>query len=58
MRNAASRPVPGVQGRKVEQAQVIAVGLVARDALVVIDAVTAAVKDELAAEHFDRARVV
>ena len=30
----------------------------AADALVVIDAVAAAVQDELAAEHLDRARVV
>ncbi len=47
-----------VQGREVEQAQVAAVGLVAGDALVIIDAVAAAVQDEPAAVHLDRARVV
>jgi hypothetical protein len=48
----------GVKGREVEQAQVGPAGLVAGDALVVIDAVAAAVQDELAAVHLDRARVV
>ena len=44
--------------REVEQPQVVAVLVVVPDALVVVDAVAAAVEDELAPEHLDRARVV
>jgi hypothetical protein len=47
-----------LQRGEVQQAQVVPVLLIAGDALVVVDAVAAAVQDELAAEHLDRARVM
>ena len=47
-----------VQPRKVEQPKIIPVPLMAGDPLVVVDQVTAAVQDQLAAIHLDRPRMV
>ena len=47
-----------MQRREVQQAQVVPVLLMTGDAFVVVDAVAAAVQDELAPEHLDRARVM
>ena len=70
---AVQPQVPGLQGRhpqgrqrararvhrgEVQQPQVAPVPLMAGNALVVVDAVPAAVQDQLAPEHLDRAGVV
>ena len=58
MRSAAQPAGAFLERGEVEQPQAGAVGLMAGYALVVIDAVAAAVQDELAPEHLDRARVM
>ena len=48
----------GLNAGKVEQPQVISVGLEALDTFAVVNGVTAAIQDELAAIYLDRPRVM